>query len=66
MDSNIHELQFSVKVNSDKGIVTYLETSFNGEKTVLIEDGSRKTISQASELIRQTLMDHKKERYSRY
>lgn len=65
-DNNIHSINFNVKMDSAKGVVTYLETSFNGEKEVLIKEGSRKTVSQASEAIRQTLMEHKNERYSRY
>jgi hypothetical protein len=65
-DNNIHSINFNVKMNSIKGVVTYLETSFNGEKEVLIKDGSMKTVSQASEEIRKTLMNHKSERYSRY
>lgn len=66
MENNIHELHFDIKIDNRKGVVTFLSSSFNGEETVLIPDGSTKTVSNASEAIRQVIMDHKKERYSRY
>ena len=62
MASNIHNIHFDVEIDSDKGIVTSLKSTFNGEETVLIPDGSRKTVSVASEAIRQTIMEHKKDR----
>ena len=66
MENNIHELHFDVKINSTKGVVAFLSSTFNNETEVLIKDGSNKTVSQASEAIRQAMMKHKNERYSRY
>ena len=66
MANDMHQIQFNVNIDSSKGVVTYLDSIFNGEKTILIPAGSNKTVSNASEAIRMTIMDHKKNRYSRY
>lgn len=64
--SNKVRLEFTVEMDTEKGVVTYVDTTVNnGEKVVNI-DKKRVTVSQASEIIRNTMMEHKRNRYSRY